>query len=153
MDGNGRLGRILIPLFLFERGLLSSPVFYLSAYMKEHQDEYIAGLTALSSEDELLAWNQWVEFFLRARIEQANRNLDAARKIISLYERSKTEIINLTHSQYAVPLLDALFERPVFSPAQLENNPVMPSKQMLNRLLAKRRRRRTPFNGRTLRMF
>jgi Fic family protein len=63
IDGNGRLGRILIPLFLFERGLLSRPVFYLSAYIEEHQDEYLARLSALSSKQGLHAWNKWVQFF------------------------------------------------------------------------------------------
>src|ERR1700722_18231116 len=69
IDGNGRLGRILIPLFLFERGLLSRPVFYLSAYIEEHQDEYASALGALSSRHDD-AWNRWVEFFLKGLTEQ-----------------------------------------------------------------------------------
>jgi Fic family protein len=136
MDGNGRIGRILIPLFLFERGLLSRPVFYLSAYIEEHQDEYASALGALSSRQGH-AWNRWVEFFLKALTQQAQKNLDAARRIIDLYERSKTQIIGITHSQYAVPLLDLLFERPVFSPAQFERNPRLPSKQMIMSLLGR----------------
>lgn len=137
IDGNGRLGRILIPLFLFERGLLSRPVFYLSAYLEKHQDEYLARLSALSSKQGLHAWNKWVQFFLKAVTEQAEKNLNAARSIIDLYERSKAEILGLTHSQYAVPLLDILFERPVFSPPQLEGRAGMPSKQMIMRLIGK----------------
>jgi Fic family protein len=136
MDGNGRLGRILIPLFLFEKGLLSRPVFYLSAYIEEHKDEYTSALGALSSRQDQ-AWNRWVEFFLKALTQQAQKNLDAARRIIDLYERSKTQIIGITHSQYAVPLLDLLFERPVFSPAQFERNPRLPSKQMIMSLLGR----------------
>ncbi len=73
IDGNGRIGRILITLFLFERGLLSRPVFYLSAYIEEHKDEYIAGLSALSSKQDLPAWNKWVQFFLEAVTEQAKK--------------------------------------------------------------------------------
>jgi Fic family protein len=119
MDGNGRIGRILIPLFLFEKGLLSRPVFYLSAYIEEHKEEYTSALGALSSRQDH-SWNRWVEFFLKALTQQAKKNLEAARSIIDLYERSKTEIIRVTHSRYAVPLLDLLFERPVFSPAQFE---------------------------------
>lgn len=137
IDGNGRLGRILIPLFLFERELLSRPVFYLSAYIEEHKHEYMAGLKALSSGEGLGAWNKWVEFFLRAVTEQAQRNLQSARSVIDLYERMKAEIIKITHSRYAVPLLDLLFERPVFSPPQFEGRAGMPSKQMLMTLLGK----------------
>jgi Fic family protein len=137
VDGNGRIGRILIPLFLFERKLLSRPVFYLSAYIEEHKDEYVAGLSALSSKEDPDAWNRWVKFFLQAVTEQAKKNLDAARRIIDLYERSKAEIIQITHSQYAVPLLDVLFEQPVFSPAQLVRRAGMPSKQMIMSLLGR----------------
>jgi Fic family protein len=137
VDGNGRIGRILIPLFLFEKRLLSRPVFYLSAYIEEHKEEYIAALGALNSEQQVHAWNEWVKFFLKAVAEQAKKNLDSARRIIDLYERSKTEIINITHSQHAVPLLDVLFERPVFSPAQLEGRRGMPSKQMIMSMLGR----------------
>ena len=137
VDGNGRIGRILIPLFLFERKLLSRPVFYLSAYIEEHKDEYVAGLSALSSKKDPDAWNRWVKFFLQAVTEQAKKNLDAARRIMDLYERLKAEIIQITHSQYAVPLLDVLFEQPVFSPAQLVRRASMPSKQMIMSLLGR----------------
>jgi len=75
VDGNGRLGRIPIPLFLFESKLLSRPVFYLSAYIEEHRDEYVAGLSALSSKQDGDAWNRWVKFFLQAVTEQAKKNL------------------------------------------------------------------------------
>ena len=83
------------------------------------------------------AWNSWVKFFLKAVTEQAKNNLDSARQILDLYERSKAEIISITHSQHAVPLLDLLFERPVFSPAQLEGRRGMPSKQMIMSMLGR----------------
>ena len=136
IDGNGRLGRILIPLFLFEKGLLSRPVFYLSAYLESHKEEYVSALGALSSRQNP-AWNRWVEFFLKGLTSQAQTNLEAARSIISLYERSKAEIIRITRSQYAVPLLDLLFKQPVFSPAQLEQHGTLPSKQMTMSLLGR----------------
>ena len=136
IDGNGRLGRILIPLFLYEKGLLSRPVFYLSAYMEAHKEEYVSALGALSSRQKN-AWNRWVEFFLQALTRQAQSNLESARRIMSLYERSKAHIIRLTHSQYAVPLLDLLFQQPVFSPAQLQRHRRLPSKQMTMSLLAR----------------
>jgi len=136
IDGNGRIGRILIPLFLYERRLLERPVFYLSPYIEEHKEAYTAALAALSS-GHPQAWNRWVEFFLTALTQQAQKNSDTARSIIDLYERSKAEIIRITHSQYAVPLLDVLFQQPVFSPAQLERHQNLPSKQMTMSLIGR----------------
>lgn len=136
VDGNGRLGRILIPLFLYEKGLLSRPVFYLSAYIEAHKEEYAAALGALSGRENH-AWNGWVTFFLKALTRQAQDNLETARRIIGLYERSKADMIRLTHSQYAVPLLDQLFRQPVFSPAQLGRHRTLPSKQMIMSLLGR----------------
>jgi Fic family protein len=138
IDGNGRIGRILIPLFLHEKGLLSRPVFYLSAYIETHKEEYMAALGVLSSKREP-AWTQWVKFFLTALAQQAQANVDSARKIIDLYERSKAEIIRITHSRFAVPLLDSLFKQPVFSPVQLARNRSLPSKQMTMSLLGRLR--------------
>jgi Fic family protein len=138
IDGNGRMGRILIPLFLFEKKLLSRPVFYLSAYIESHKDEYMAALGALSAKREQ-GWNRWVEFFLTALAKQAQTNLETARRIIDLYERSKAEIIRITHSRFAVPLLDAMFKQPVFSPMQLERHRTLPSKQMTMSLLGRLR--------------
>jgi Fic family protein len=112
VDGNGRLGRMLIPLFLHEKQLLSRPVFYLSGYLDEHRDEYIAKLRNLGTRPD--AWNEWVEFFLRALDHQARVNADKARSIIDLYQRMKDRVLEVTRSQYAVPLLDQLFQRPLF---------------------------------------
>jgi len=59
-DGNGRIGRILIPLFLYQKRALSQPMFYLSEYLENHRDEYYARLKAISSDDN---WNDWLVFF------------------------------------------------------------------------------------------
>ena len=112
LDGNGRLGRILIPLFLYEKKLLPRPMFYISAYLEEHREEYVARLRALGKRPG--AWNEWISFFLVALDEQARANADKARAILDLYERMKARVLELTHSQYAVPLLDQIFERPIF---------------------------------------
>jgi Fic family protein len=71
LDGNGRIGRLLVPLFLFSKGLLSRPNFYLSAYLESHRDEYYARLLDVSREDD---WTGWCEFFLRALIAQTEEN-------------------------------------------------------------------------------
>lgn len=126
LDGNGRLGRILIPLFLCEKGLLSRPVFYLSAYIDQHRDEYVARLRALGRRRG--AWNEWVEFFLIAVTRQAEANANAARQILGLYDRLKDEVLQLTNSRFAVPMLDVLFERPILSPSAFDGRSGIPTK-------------------------
>lgn len=132
VDGNGRLGRILVPLFLYERRILSRPTFYVSGYLEAHRDEYVAGLRALNGTE---SWNRWVRFFLEAISSQAEANAKTAKAVMDLYDRLKAEVLDITHSQYAVPLLDQLFIRPVVSSTDLVNAPGMPTKQMVMRLL------------------
>ncbi|OGO14081.1 MAG: cell filamentation protein Fic [Chloroflexi bacterium RBG_13_68_17] len=136
VDGNGRLGRMLVPLFLFERTLLSRPMFYLSAYLEAHRDEYYALLRALDGPE---TWNRWIAFFLLALAEQAQANSEKARGILELYARLKEQVLSLTHSQYAVPLLDHLFRQPIFRPSTLFELKGMPSKPMVMELLRKLR--------------
>jgi len=112
MDGNGRVGRILMPIYLYKRGFLHRPMFYLSEYLEEHRSEYYDALLSITSE---VNWQRWLEFFLTAVIEQASRNFMKAREIVALYERLKGEIVRLTKSQFALPALDTLFAHPIFS--------------------------------------
>ncbi len=111
LDGNGRIGRILIPLFLFHKKVLSKPMFYISAYFEAHREIYYHKLLAISSDG---AWEGWIEFFLQAAIEQATSNSEKAKTVCSLYEQLKNRIEDLTHSQYTLRVLDFLFKMPVF---------------------------------------
>lgn len=110
-DGNGRIGRLLIPLFLFSKRRLSSPMFYLSDYLETHRQEYYERLAAISKEGD---WTGWIEFFLKAVIQQSNSNLKKVRQIMKLYDDTKQQIRELTHSQYTPQLLDGIFDRPIF---------------------------------------
>jgi Fic family protein len=136
VDGNGRLGRMLVPLFLFEREILSRPMFYLSSYLEAHRDEYYALLRGLDGPE---SWNRWVAFFLNALADQARANTEKARGILELYARLKQQTLSLTHSQYAVPLLDHLFRQPIFAPSNLLDLEDMPSKPMVMQLLRRLR--------------
>ena len=62
-DGNGRIGRILIPLFLYQKRALSQPMFYLSEYLENHREEYYQRLKGISVDGD---WDGWIAFFLRA---------------------------------------------------------------------------------------
>lgn len=110
-DGNGRLGRMLIPLYLFNRGLLSAPTFYMSAYLEARRDEYYERLLAVSRDDD---WTGWCEFFLGGLIAQARSHTSKASDILDLYAEKKDWVVEKTHSQHAIRALDFIFDRPVF---------------------------------------
>ena len=111
LDGNGRLGRMLVPLFLWQAELTRAPVFYMSAHLEAHRDTYYDRLLAVSRDDD---WTGWCHFFLDAIQQQAEDNLTKAQGILKLYDTMKEQVINLTHSRYAIPALDWIFRRPVF---------------------------------------
>jgi len=111
-DGNGRLGRMLIPLLLFQKGVLQRPVFYLSEYLEEQDQEYRERLLAITDAGD---WQSWIEFFLRALHHQAIRNTKKAKEIHALYEMMKARFVDITHSQYASAALDAFFTRPIIN--------------------------------------
>lgn len=122
LDGNGRLGRLMVPLFLCDKGLLSSPNFYISAYMDEHRDEYYSRLLAVSAEGD---WTGWCRFFLQAIISQAESSKIKALAILALYRDRKAWIVDVTRSQHAVRALDWIFGRPIFkSPAFIEGSAI-----------------------------
>lgn len=111
MDGNGRVGRMLMPLFLYFKKTISYPSFYLSEYLESHRDEYYKALLNISQSQD---WDSWISFFLQAVIEQSKENIVKAKKIISLYEYKKQRITELTKSQFSIKILDALFVMPIF---------------------------------------
>ena len=115
LDGNGRVGRMLIPLFLFAAEVISTPAFYMSAYLEAHRDEYYDRLRRLSRANDVQGW---VGFFLRAMIAQAEEDSDKARRILGLYDQMKARVAELTRSQFAIRALDILFDHPIFSTPQ-----------------------------------
>ncbi len=115
LDGNGRVGRMLIPLFLVENKLLKHPVFYISSYLDENRDIYYDKLRNISKYED---WTGWITFFLEAVIAQAEKNTTVVQSILTLYEEMKEMIVIYTRSQFAIKALDMIFERPIFTPTQ-----------------------------------
>jgi len=134
LDGNGRIGRILIPLFLHQKGLLKSPTFYLSEYLEEHRSEYIDRLAALHRQSD--GWTQWCAFFLEAIKVQSERNVIRVESILKLRESLAVRLSSLTNSSYADVVLDAMFEKPIFNVHSLRERDGMPGRPMMTRLLA-----------------
>lgn len=123
VDGNGRLGRILVPLFLFEKKLLGSPMFYISAYLEANRSIYYDKLLGISRAGD---WKSWINFFLTAITEQAIKNSEKARAILALYEEMKTTVVKMTHSQFSIQALDTLFNRPVFKTTDFTQSSQIP---------------------------
>lgn len=111
-DGNGRLGRMIVPLFLFERKILSGPNFYMSGYLETRRDDYVEKMRAVARDE---AWTDWCVFFLEGLIEQASENQAKARAILELHQRMLRQVSELTHSHNAGLAVDFLFGRPVFA--------------------------------------
>lgn len=122
LDGNGRLGRMLIPLFLAQTGLLSSPVFYISAYFERNREEYYDRLLRVSSNND---WTGWVAYFLKSIEEQAKENADKTRSIIDLREDVLHRTSDLTRSRSAVDAVDFIFCRPIFPAKDFVANPAI----------------------------
>lgn len=131
LDGNGRIGRMLIPLYLADRKLLRSPMFYLSEYLEANRQEYYDRLLAVSRDGD---WTGWCRFFLEAIQKQATANEAKARKILSLYQEKKEWFVDLTHSQYAIRALDWFFKMPVFKASDFVSTAKIP-KSTASRIL------------------
>jgi len=137
LDGNGRLGRMFIPLYLFQSKVLSTPMFYISAFFERNRDAYYERMRAASRDG---AWTEWCIFFLEAILSQANENLDKAQAIRQLYDETTRRIAEITHSQYAVHASEFLFKRPVFKASAFYTQPSMTpasGRRMLNLLQEK----------------
>lgn len=111
MDGNGRIGRMIMPLFLYFKKAIIYPSFYLSEYLESHRDEYYKALLDISQNDN---WEGWIAFFLQAVIEQSRKNITKAKEIMKLYEQKKERVSELTKSQYSIKIIDTLFMMPIF---------------------------------------
>lgn len=110
-DGNGRIGRLLIPFLLHYKKKLSLPIIYLSGYFESHRSQYIDALHAV---DKSGSYELWISFFLKAVVEQAKETKDLIDKIYGLYDELRSQFQG-TKSPYFIPCLDFIFRRPVFS--------------------------------------
>lgn len=110
-DGNGRIGRLLIPLLLYQQHKLTLPIIYLSGYFEANRDEYIAALHAV---DEHHTYEQWMSFFLRAVSQQTDETLKLVEQIYSLHDRVRESYRKLK-SPFIIPAIECMFRSPVFT--------------------------------------
>ena len=135
LDGNGRLGRLLIVLQLIDQGILVKPAFYLSEYINRHRQQYYQALDFVRSSEHGL--DQWIIFFLEGVIEIAKKsagNLHASLKLDEAYKQKiDTEFSSRRH-QKAYRLLDRLFFNPIIDVTTTAGH-LQTSRQTANELL------------------
>lgn len=112
LDGNGRVGRLLITFLLMKKGVLEKPVLFLSSYFKKHQKIYYEKLSRYHDEGDVFAW---VEFFLDGVIETAKEAIETSSEIRSIRDRDMEKIQGLSkrESESGVKVLNYLFEHPI----------------------------------------
>lgn len=117
IDGNGRIGRALITVFLCKTGALSQPLLYLSEFFEKNRDAYYDRLLGVSREGK---WKEWIEFFLRGVIQMSESALDNAKKIFSLHEKY-SGLLNMDKKtpEIAHRILDEIFVSPIVSISSL----------------------------------
>ena len=119
LDGNGRVGRLLITFLLCESGALAKPVLYLSHYFKRHRQAYYDHLQAVRDAG---TFEEWLTFFLRGVIEVSNQAATTARRILELREEHRSLIVNnlgrAAGNGHIV--LERLFDRPIMSVADVQ---------------------------------
>ncbi len=118
-DGNGRLGRLLISLFLLSRGVLDQPMLYLSAYLKIHQQEYYDRLQQVRTDG---SYEKWLTFFLEGIVAVSDMVIDTTRRIQAL-ERSDTDAMTTAGTgSESIAFIRALLQQPVVYVRDIERH-------------------------------
>jgi Fic family protein len=112
VDGNGRIGRLLVSLLLVEWGLLPLPLLYLSAFFHRHRQDYYDLLMAVSERG---AWNDWLSFFLHGVADQARDAIDRVKHLQDLRTEWHEQLTQARTSALLLRLADSLFESPVLT--------------------------------------
>lgn len=120
VDGNGRLGRLLITFMLCEHKILRKPLLYLSFFLKKNRSEYYDRLQAVRDAGQ---WEQWLKFFLKGVAEVAEEATATARKIVQLREAHRKVVTDHLgrSTNRALTLLEALYRQPVVSMANIRD--------------------------------
>ncbi len=113
LDGNGRVGRLLITLLMCAEGALAQPILYLSLYFKKHRNAYYDLLQRVRAEG---AWEAWLHFFLSAVIDTAEQAARAAQRILELFRDDRARVEKLGRAAFSTLRLHHAFqERVIFS--------------------------------------
>lgn len=117
LDGNGRVGRLLVPLMLVHREVLSQPLLYLSVFFEHHRSEYYDHLLFTSQRGDLVPW---VEFFLEGVRRQARDAEERTVRLVDLQHRMRSELLDEGRPNSVVRLAEQLFASPIVNAARVE---------------------------------
>lgn len=117
-DGNGRIGRLLIALYLVWQGVLEEPMLYLSAYLKAHQQEYYDRLTQVRNSGN---YEAWIRFFLEGVCEVSHMVLETTKRVQALERTDSDRLISEGEGSHGVSLLRALLLQPVVTAKDVAN--------------------------------
>ena len=123
LDGNGRIGRLLITFMLLEKKLLSQPLLYLSDYFEQYRDEYYRLLLKVSQKGD---WKAWLTFFLNGVRQQSEDALATIRKLLDLQEQYRDVATGRQVPKSVIRIIDLLFARPIISVSELSKAWKMP---------------------------
>lgn len=119
LDGNGRIGRLLIPLYLISHGLLIKPSLYLSDFFERNRSSYYDALTRVRTNNDII---HWVRFFLTGVTETATRGRDIFRRVLALRTKVEEEILSLgKRAPNAKQTLNLLYRTPVLTPQVIQD--------------------------------
>lgn len=117
LDGNGRIGRLLITLYLVSHGLLNKPSLYLSAHLEKHRGAYYDALTRVRESHDI---GHWVRFFLQAMIETAENGKQTFQRILTLRQEVDAQIVTLgRRAENGHTLVRRLYQEPVVNVNQV----------------------------------
>jgi Fic family protein len=119
LDGNGRIGRLLIPLMLVLRGALPEPLLYLSAYFEQHRSEYYDHLLLTSQRGDVVPW---LEFFLHGVRRQARDAEERTVRLVELQHRMRNELLDEGRPNSVIRLAEHLFSTPILTAASAESS-------------------------------
>lgn len=129
-DGNGRVGRLLIPLILHAKGALSQPLLYLSPYFERNYNDYVDKLYNVSKNG---VWLEWIEFFLNAVVEQCRDTITRVQKLQDLHSKYRKKVQQVRASALQLQLVDMVFQMLVISvPMAQKSLGVTPRSAALN---------------------
>lgn len=131
LDGNGRIGRILIPLYLYDKKIIQKPIFFLSESLEKDKFKYYKLLNdirvdicdieedpskhELDKEKAIKKWTAWVKFFIDAAVTQSKKNISLIEKIDELYEKTIAKGKCITTSYKIIDIVNIMFEKPIFT--------------------------------------
>jgi Uncharacterized conserved protein len=117
-DGNGRVGRILIPLYLYKEGVIKSPYFLISQELEKNKIKYYNFLQGTRKKNKE-GFTDWIVFFLEATVNQCQKDIDFINNLQALYESTHDRIIKIKNSINSEKILNVIFENPIFTVSKM----------------------------------